>query len=238
MGLRVIPTQRLVSALDDPIRFAALSRLLAGPATVSELTASIRAPQPKVSNHLAILREAALVTAARRGRHVVYAVASAEIAAVVAAIERASGSGPSAVAAPQIALARSCYDHIAGRLGVAIFGALVARDAIANVPSRPRSRKTRSGLGAVALGTAAHDVFAAYAIDLAAVAAKQRQFATACNDWTESRPHLGGALGAALHARLLESRWLLRRPGTRVLHVTPAGKRGFRERLDIDVECL
>jgi DNA-binding transcriptional ArsR family regulator len=235
----VNPALRLVRALDDPLRYAVLVRLLAGPATVSELVASSGAAQPNVSNHLAILREAELVTTSRNGRHVAYALADPSIAAVIEALEHAAGGGAAvARATPEIAVARSCYDHLAGKLGVALFDALVARRALRDVYMRSAARKVRSGLGPVTLGAAADAVFGALGIDLEEVATQKRQFATACSDWTESRPHLGGALGAALQERLLRERWLLRRGGTRVLRITPVGRAQFAARFAIDVDAL
>lgn len=139
---------------------------------------------------------------------------------------------------PEIATARHCYDHLAGRLGVALFRSLVARGAILDVRARAAARKVRSGLGEVALGPAAEAVFGTLAIELGDVAAKRRQFATACDDWTESQPHLGGALGAALYARMLRDRWLLRDAGTRALRITSTGADGLRASFGIDVGDL
>lgn len=139
---------------------------------------------------------------------------------------------------PEIATARHCYDHLAGRLGVALFRSLVARGAILDVRARTTARKVRSGLGEVALGPAAERVFGALAIELSDVAAKRRQFATACDDWTESQPHLGGALGAALYARMLRDRWLLQRAGTRALRITSTGADGLHALFGIDVSDL
>jgi len=235
----VNPAVRLAGALADPLRFTVVHRLMAGPATVSELVALTGATQPKVSNHLALLRAAGIVGTARSGRHVAYALADPAVAAVVEALEDAAGAGPEVGrATPEIALARSCYDHVAGRLGVALFRTLVERRALRDVAAQPRARKVRSGLGEVALGERAHDVFGALAIDLDAVAAQRRQFATACNDWTESRPHLGGALGAALQRRFLRANWLQRRGGTRALRITRVGREALRDRFAIDVDAL
>jgi DNA-binding transcriptional ArsR family regulator len=216
-----------------------MHRLMAGPATVSELVALTGAAQPNVSNHLAVLRDARLVGTTKRGRHVAYEIADASVAAVIESLDRVSGSGPAAArAVPEIAVARSCYDHLAGRLGVSLFRALVAKGAIRGVRAAAAQRKVRSGLGTVALGPSARAVFGALDIDLDDVQAKRRQFATACSDWTESQPHLGGALGAALQARMLRSNWVQRRPGTRALRVTRAGAAALRERFGIDVDVL
>ncbi|HTW85816.1 MAG TPA: metalloregulator ArsR/SmtB family transcription factor [Candidatus Sulfotelmatobacter sp.] len=235
----VNPGLRLVRALDDPLRYELVMRLFAGPATVSELVAASGAAQSKVSNHLAILRDAEVVSTERMGRAVVYAVADPAIAAVVEALEHACGGARAAIrTAPELAVARSCYDHLAGRLGVAVYDALVARRALHDVNAPTPARKVRGAFGAVELGPAARGVFAQLDIDLDAVMAQRRQFATACSDWTESRAHLGGALGAALQERLLRERWVLRRGGTRALRITDRGRAGLRERFGIEVDAL
>jgi DNA-binding transcriptional ArsR family regulator len=230
---------RIVTALSDPIRYAVVQHLMSGPATVSELVAHTGAAQSKVSNHLALLRSAGLVETSRSGRYVAYELADPAVASVIEALERASHTGAAAAReVPEIALARSCYDHLAGRLGVALFRSLVARRAIRDVRTSAAARKGRSGLGEVELGRDASAVFGALAIDLDEIATKRRQFATACSDWTESRPHLGGALGAALQQRLLRENWVQRRGGTRALRITKAGREELRERFGIDVAQL
>jgi DNA-binding transcriptional ArsR family regulator len=232
------PRVRVIHALDDPLRYALVSRLFTGPATVSELVATTGAAQSKVSNHLAILREADVVRAERSGRAIVYELAGPEIAAVLEALERMGGSLPAPTRMPSdLALARSCYDHLAGRLGVALFDALVRARALGRVEELP-VRKVRGAFGPVALGPAAREVFGALALDLEQIKAQRRQFATACSDWTETRAHLGGALGAALQTQLVRERWLLRRAGSRLVRITPVGREGLRERFGIDVATL
>lgn len=238
MNTIVNPALRVVRALDDPLRFAVARHLMAGAATVSELGAETGAAQAKLSNHLAVLRAAGLVEAQRQGRYVVYALADHRVAAAIEALEAASGEPAQAARlAPDIALARRCYDHLAGRLGVAFFAALVRLGA-ARPLARTSSRKVRSGLGAVRLGPKAAAVFGTLEIDLDEIASLRRQFATACCDWTEGAPHLGGALGAALMDRMLRERWLLRRSGTRALRITDFGAREFARRFSIEVEAL
>jgi len=234
----------LVRALADPSRMDVLDALMGGEATVSELLARTGASQSNLSNHLAVLRRHGIVRASRAGRSRVYAIADPKYAEVLEAVYAASAPLPRDVegarageAPAPIALARTCYDHLAGRLGVRLFDALVEREAIVpvGVARASRARKVRAGLGDVALGPAAREVFATLGIDLAEAARRKRQFATACNDWTESRPHLGGALGAAVWERLRALRWILRAPGTRVVSVTPLGRRKLEERFGIDL---
>ena len=140
----------------------------------------------------------------------------------------AAGGGPVHMqkSAPLVK-ARTCYDHLAGRLGVALFDALVARGAL-HTPAAPH--------GPLELGPTASEVFGALGIDLAAARRERRKFATACLDWTERRPHLGGALGAAVWARCVERGWVIRQPGTRAIILTEAGKQGLRDLLAVELK--
>ncbi len=227
----------VIQALADPLRLAMLQQLMAGPATVSELVALSGATQPNVSNHLALLRKRGLVRATRQGRASVYELRDATVAQLVESLSALASHEPTAPdaktvggASPTLAAARTCYDHLAGRLGVALFDALVARGAIAGPPNLGQP---------VELGPEAQAVFGALGIDLATVRRARRRFATGCLDWTERRPHLGGALGAAIWAASAERGWVTREPGGRALVVTDAGRRGLHEWLGVEVgtEC-
>jgi hypothetical protein len=157
-----------------------------------------------------------------------YEIADASVAQLVEALSRVAGAPPAATKTPPVVQARTCYDHLAGKLGVALFDALVGRKALQDVRMPAvRGRKVRSGLGAVELGPQATQVFGDLGIDLDAVALEKRQFATACIDWTEDRPHVGGAVGAALWSNFLERGWIQRKPGSRAVLVTPPGRTGF-----------
>ena len=192
----------IAQALADPTRLKILERLTDGPAAVSELTVLTGEPQPKVSNHLAVLRERGLVDATRIGRQRVYAVSDPSVAQLIESL-----------------------GILAGRLGVAIFDALVVRRAI-RYPD-PRYR------GPIDLGPAGPATFEDLGIDLNEIRLERRRFATACGDWSERRAHLGGALGAALWARTLERGWVVCRPGTRIVVVTKRGRRALHQRLGI-----
>ncbi len=218
----------LVQALSDPLRLAILQRLMGDSATVSELMSLTNAAQSNVSNHLALLRERGLVRATRQGRQMIYALHNPAVAQLVESLTLVAGGVPAAVQkSPPLVKARTCYDHLAGRLGVAIFDALVAQDAL-SLPD--------TGERLVQPGPAAAAVLARFGVDLPAVRRARRRFATACMDWTERRPHLGGALGAAIWTRCLESGWVVKQPGDRSLVVTKAGRDGFREQFDIEIE--
>jgi DNA-binding transcriptional ArsR family regulator len=193
----IIPV-RVARALADPARLAILAALLEGEATVSELAARLGLPQPRVSTHLARLRDAALVAPASLGRHRAYRVIAARVKPLLDALY---ATGPAAVTRPSahagrerrrdtpLRRARTCYDHLAGVAGVALLEAMRRqRWVIARAAGGPGYALTRAGRRALERR----------GVDLEAAGASRRRFATACLDWTERRPHLGGALGAAV----------------------------------------
>lgn len=217
----------VTQALADPLRLAVLHHLMGGPASVSELMTVVGAEQSRLSNHLALLRERDLVRTTRHGRHMIYELHDPAVARLVESLGQIGGAPARTVKSVPIARARTCYDHLAGRLGVAVFTALVARGAVTahkNVP------------GDVELGPQAEPIFRKLAIDIGVVRGERRRFATACLDWTERRPHLGGALGAALWSELTARGWIARRPGTRAVAVTRAGARGLKRELGIALD--
>lgn len=234
-------SQRLIAltqALADPLRMEILRELMGGAATVSELTALTGATQPNVSNHLALLRERGLVRATREGRQMRYEIQNPAVASLIEALAAVADAPPRSTperVTPPLARARLCYDHLAGRAGVALFDALVERDALRLAPAATSSaRAGRAGpSAAVELGPAGEALFAELGVDVAEARRGKRRFAYACVDWTERRPHLGGALGAALCAAAVAHGWVVRQPATRAVIVTDAGARALRERFDI-----
>ena len=234
-------SQRLIAltqALADPLRMELLRELMGGPATVSELTALTGATQPNVSNHLALLRERGLVRATREGRQMRYEIENPAVAGLIEALA-AVADAPARTApervTPPLARARLCYDHLAGQVGVALFDALVARDALSLASTAPTPARTgRAGpSAAVELGPAGAALLSELGVDVAAARREKRRFAYACVDWTERRPHLGGALGAALCAAATAHGWVVRQPATRAVILTEVGRRALRERFDI-----
>ena len=217
----------ITRAIADPLRLAVLHHLMGGPTSVSELMAVIGVEQSRLSNHLAVLRERNLVRSTRQGRQVIYELRDAAVGRLVESLGQIGGAPARTVKSVPIARARTCYDHLAGRLGVAVFRALVDRDGL---------RKPKEVPGDVELGPQAQRLFGALGLDMAVVRQERRRFATTCLDWTERQPHLGGALGAALWAELVARGWIVRRPGTRTVIVTSAGARGLKRRLGVAVD--
>ncbi|HZC07149.1 MAG TPA: metalloregulator ArsR/SmtB family transcription factor [Ktedonobacterales bacterium] len=236
-------SQRLIAltqALADPLRLEILRELMGGPATVSELTALTGATQPNVSNHLALLRERGLVRATREGRQMRYDVQNPAVASLIEALVSVAGAPArraSERVTPPLARARLCYDHLAGEVGVALFDALVARDALRLTDvTKSTARAGRAAPSAmVELGPAGAAIFGDLGVSVAEAQREKRRFAYPCVDWTERRPHLGGALGAALCAAAVARGWVARQPATRAVIVTDAGWQALRERFGVDL---
>jgi DNA-binding transcriptional ArsR family regulator len=203
------PRVQLLKALGHPLRLRVVDRLgHLGPAPVSALAVELGAPLPELSNHLRRLRDAGLVTARREGRQAVYEL-SASVEVLLPLLDRLTQpTDRPARRAPS----RTCYDHLAGPLGVALYRGLLERGAL---------RDHIDGTVAVA------DPEALAALGVGAVEPGRRRPAFECLDATEHAPHLAGALGGALAAALVERGWVERGEG-REVHLTYGGERGLR----------
>ena len=218
-----------------------IEALGAGEATVSDLACRLGLDQPRVSTHLGLMREAGLVDCEANGRHRVYALRGQAPALAVATLRTlaasvAGGDPPHeirthrdfvetpghaaqavSVAAPPagdapVRLARTCYDHLAGVAGVRLLDGLLARGWLE--PSGPGDRDlVVSAPGAAALGR--------LGVNLQIARRSRRALAIDCPDWTERRPHLGGALGAALLGAMLDQGRARLRPGERAVDLEP-----------------
>ena len=218
----------LAQALADPLRLVMLQHLMEGPTTVSQLQSLTGASQSNVSNHLALLRERDLVRATREGRQIIYTLRDASVGQLVESLAVVAGMIPARLwKSPQLIAARTCYDHLAGRYGVALFDALLALEAIKE-PAEMHAE--------VELGARGEEIFGKLGLHLSALRRERRRFAFACPDWTERRPHLGGSLGAALWAYGVERGWMVKQQGTRAIIVTDLGKQQLREQFGIQVQ--
>lgn len=210
----------------EPSRAAMLAALLGGRAlTAGELARAAGVTQQTASGHLARLADARLIVARRQGRRRYHRLASLEVAGVLEAMMRIAGedgarprraSGDAALRA-----ARTCYDHLAGKLGVAVADALA------------RQKLVELDFDAARLTPAGEKALADFGIDIAACAAGRRTFCRPCLDWSERRPHLAGAVGAAIMERTLALGWVRRREATRAVTVTPPGMAGLRKTLGV-----
>jgi len=214
----------IAQALADPLRLGVLHHLMGGASSVSELMTLLGVEQSRLSNHLAVLRERSLVRTTRQGRHVLYELHDAAVARLVESLSQIGAAPARTVKSAPVARARTCYDHLAGRLGVAVFKALVAGGALMPPRTIP---------GDVELGPRASRLFETLGVDLESARQERRRFATACLDWTERLPHLGGALGAAVWSEVGARGWIARRPGTRAVVITAAGTRGLKRTLGV-----
>ncbi len=222
--------------LADPARAAMLQALLSGEAlTAGELARVAGIGAPAASAHLGRLVDGGLVAVHPQGRHRYHRLASEEVAAALEALggltEAVSDARPSGRRWPHgeaFRAARLCYDHLAGRLGVALHGGLTGRGWIAPAPG---------GWLATPAGEAG---LAALGVDLPA-ARTARRFACDCMDWSERRAHLAGGLGREIAACCLRRHWLTRLPGEREgdplarrrLRLTPEGARCLGDTLGV-----
>jgi DNA-binding transcriptional ArsR family regulator len=221
------PRVGLLKLLADPLRLRVVDRLgQGGPATVSRLAAELQVPLPQLSNHLRRLREAGLVRVERAGRQAVYELADPGLELLLPLLDRLAGRvTPSAVDPRALSIpSRTCYDHLAGPVGVVLYRALRDRHAL---------RERADGM--VDLAETAAETFAALGVDPSAIQLGRQRVAFECLDTTERAPHLAGALGDALASTLLARRWLRREGGGRTIRITAQGARGLHQALGIEV---
>src|SRR5262245_53793625 len=212
----------IAAVLSDGTRARILEELMGGvPLPAGALAVRAGVAPSTVSGHLARLEAAGLVRIEPRGRRREVSLAGPAVAEALEALGRLAPDAPAAVGLRAVGRrrdlrhARSCYDHLAGRLGVLLADALVARGALALHD------------GAFAVPRPESALFAELGVDVRVLESGRRPLVRACVDWTERRPHVAGALGAALLDSLLERRWLTRRGDGRALRVTPVGREGF-----------
>jgi DNA-binding transcriptional ArsR family regulator len=204
----------------DPSRVAMLDVLMDGqehPVGALARAACI-APSTAIG-HVRRLEEGGLVVTQREGRRRLVHLAESRVAAAFEALGHLSTETPSAglravTRRQQLAAARTCYDHLAGRLGVAIADA--AQAACALEPDFSVNLNCTTW-------------FQKLGVDVDALAQGRRPLLRVCVDWTERREHLAGALGAAICSAVLSAGWAVQRPSSRALTVTPGGEARLRE---------
>src|SRR5215469_17888582 len=220
----------LARALSHETSVRLIDALGAGEATVSDLACRLHLDQPRVSTHLALLREAGLVECQASGRQRVYglrgqapAMAVATLRTLAAGVAGREASGPAGFLASgeaPVRLARTCYDHLAGRSAVRLLDALRQQGWLVAAGGRDL-RLTEAGAAVLSRGGVAVE----------SARRSRRALAIECDDWTERRPHLGGALGAALLAALLDQGRARLRPGERAVDLEAGEPGRFLERL-------
>lgn len=209
------PRVRLLAELADDTRYAVLERLEAGPASASELSELLRITPTRLANHLHRLRAAGLVTVGHQGRLAIYQLAEPGLREIFSMLNGLRGTPPRT--GRQVPAGATCYDHLAGQLGVALMDHLLASGAL----------RARDGEGELALGPAAAGIFAGLGVELPRTHPR-RMLAFSCLDSHAGRPHLGGQLGAQLASSLRQRGWVEPADRPRRLRVTPAGDSALR----------
>jgi DNA-binding transcriptional ArsR family regulator len=224
------PDVAAVGALiGQPARANMLLLLLDGRGrTATELADAAGITRPTASSHLAQLVEGRLLRVDSQGRHRYFRLAGPEVAGLLESLlviagaletsEERFGPRPS-----DMRRARMCYDHVAGSLGVGLADGLIRSGAL--VEAGDSFQLTPVG----------ERLLTDFGVDIQAARARRRHFARTCIDWSERRPHLAGALGAALAGRLMDLDWIRREPENRTLRITAAGERGLTSAFGVEI---
>ena len=218
---------RIAAAIGEAARARMLYSLADGLARTSTELAAIADVTPSTASvHLQRLKAHELVTVVAQGKHRYYTLGGPHVASALEALSVvAGGRGRFVPNTPEyLRAARTCYDHIAGALGVQLHDRFVASGWLTSASAGGTSYDV-TAKGASAL--------AALGLDVDAVRGRRRRFAYACLDWSERRAHLGGALGAAVLDVALRRRWVSRETGCRALSVTPSGRREMARRFGL-----
>jgi DNA-binding transcriptional ArsR family regulator len=222
----------VASLLSDTARAAMLVALLDGKARTAGELAFVAGISPQTaSSHLAKLVEAGLVAMKPQGRHRYHRLAGPETAQALEALSVIAGAMPRRPRIPgprdlKLREGRTCYDHFAGRLGVAIADALVR---VGGATDNGRDFAI-SGEGERRL--------ARLGVDVPALRRERRPLCRYCIDWSERRPHLSGAVGASLATRCLAAGWVERLGDTRGVRLTGPGRAMLRDALGLDLDWL
>jgi DNA-binding transcriptional ArsR family regulator len=231
------PSLAEVAALiGNPARANILTALMDGRArTAGELTYAAGVSPQTASGHLAQLSTAKLIVPVKQGRHRYFRLAAPKVARMLEGIMVVAGEGPERYRPrwkgdDQLRTARTCYDHLAGRLGVALADALVKRKHVTLL--QDGGTVTRAGVR----------FLADFGVSIDEVSERRRAFCKPCMDWSERRPHIAGALGAALADRCLDLGWVTRDRDSRALKISPKGEHGFADAFGIKLgelnECF
>jgi len=207
----------VAAAIGEPARARMLLSLLDGRARTSTELAAIAEISPSTASvHLGRLADNKLVRVAKQGKCRYYALEGEHVATALEALcvvahapKKFTPTTPE-----RLRLARTCYDHLAGTVGVLLRERLQSTGWLRDYELTDAGRKNLDALGL-------H------------IEPSRRRFAYACLDWSERRPHIGGALGASLLNLMLQRRWLARDADSRALTITRAGSRELHSRFGI-----
>jgi DNA-binding transcriptional ArsR family regulator len=219
----------IAALIGEPTRIVMLWSLMGGQArTASELAFYANVSAQNASAHLARLVEAGMLAVEARGRHRYYRLAGAEVAH---AIEALAALAPSARAladsapsqTPDLKYARTCYDHLAGRVAVEICTELKDKGYLS--PAGSDFEVTGKG----------EKLFHDLGVEIGELRQQRRAFARQCPDWSERRPHLAGALGAALLEQMFRRGWIARVRSSRIVRMTVKGKEDIYKLLRLNL---
>ena len=222
----------VAALISEPTRAIILSALLGGQALpASELAARAHITPQTASSHLSKLLEGGLISVNAIGRHRYYSLKSEEVARILEALQVIATPSKNAPQrkpqiSPELRHARTCYDHLAGQLGVALTEALLGKDYIC--ASDQNYDLTSKGV----------DLAESWGIEVDLLKKKRRKFAYACADWSERRFHLAGALGAAITETFLRKGWVKHLPHSRALTITPFGYDMLQHQFDLRLREL
>jgi DNA-binding transcriptional ArsR family regulator len=219
---------RIAAAIGEAARVRILYSLLDGRArTATELSVVADVSPSTASAHLNRLKKEHLVKVHVQGKHRYYSLEGSAVADVLEHLSIIAGSngkfGPNTPS--PLRSARTCYDHMAGALGVLLHNRLKTLGwlAVISTDRNDTYELTSRGIqGMEALG-----------IDVSAIREQRRRFAFACIDWSERQPHIGGALGAAIFKIALKRKWVVQEPDSRALTVTRYGRREMLSRFGL-----
>jgi DNA-binding transcriptional ArsR family regulator len=225
-----IVVARIAAAIGEPARARILCSLVDGHARTSTELAVVAGVSPSTTSaHLNRLMAEDLIKLVRQGKHRYYSLEGIAVARALEALQVIAGRSPARFVSKtpsRLLMARTCYDHIAGRVGVLLHNGF----------------KEMGFLSASSRGDKAYDLTNEgiqacnkLGIDLETARALRRKFAYACLDWSERQPHIGGALGAALLTTMLRRKWLVQDLDSRALTITNAGRREMQSRFGFEV---
>lgn len=215
------PIAAVGALIGDPARALMLSALMDGRAyTASELANIAGITRQTASAHLGKLMAGELLALAAQGRHRYYRLSTPEVAAVLETLmvlgDQRVERGTSTPISPE-RIARTCYDHLAGRVGVALLEQLSLAGHIQSIGSQ------------MGLSSSGRRLMESLGMSVDRLERKKRILVRPCLDWSERKDHLGGSLGAALLEHFLDDDWLRRRSDTRAVSITPKGDKHFMQ---------
>jgi DNA-binding transcriptional ArsR family regulator len=241
-----VPDQRvddavssIAAAIGEPARTRMLYSLMDGHArTGTELAIVAEVSPSTASVHLNRLKSENLVRVHAQGRHRYFALASPNVARALERLSVLAGGArrPFVPHTPEhLRAARSCYDHMAGAIAVSLHDRFLRARWIEPLRRPSARRSAPSALATYDLTPEGTRALAALGLDLEAAHAQRRRFAYACLDWSERRPHVGGALGAALLSLALSRKWLARELDSRALFITRLGRSELNARFGLEL---